>query len=58
MDQQKLLEELLKKHKDGTLKPSDRYEIPPQAMPQQDPMERRGNVSEVALGYTETEARS
>lgn len=57
MDEQQLLDELLKKHKAGTLKPSDRYAIPPQPMPQQDPVKRRSNVNEVALGYTETQAK-
>jgi len=53
----KLLQQLLKKQKEGRLKPSDRYKIPPQAMPQQDGTERRDNVNEVALGFTETQAR-
>lgn len=53
----KLLGQLLEKHKNGTLKPSDRYNIPPQPMNLQDPIERRRNVNEVALGYTETQAR-
>ena len=57
LNQQQLLDGLLKKHKDGTLKPSDRFNIPPQPMPQQDSVARRKNVNEVALGYTETEAR-
>jgi glutamate synthase (NADPH/NADH) small chain len=57
MNDQQLLDELLKKHKAGTLKPADRYNIPPQAMPQQDGVTRRSNVSEVALGYNETQAR-
>jgi len=57
LNEQQLLEVLLKKHKEGTLKPADRYNIPPQAMPQQDGVVRRSNVSEVALGYTETQAR-
>ena len=57
IDPQKLLDELLKKHKAGTLKPADRYGIPCQPMPQQDSVERRSNVNEVALGYTETEAK-
>jgi glutamate synthase (NADPH/NADH) small chain len=56
-DQQKLLDELLQKHRNGTLKPSDRYNIPPQPMNLQDPVKRRKNVSEVALGYTSTQAR-
>ncbi|OHB42197.1 MAG: glutamate synthase (NADPH), homotetrameric [Planctomycetes bacterium GWC2_45_44] len=53
----KHLNELLAKHKAGILKPADRYEIPPQAMPAQDAIARRSNVSEVATGYTETQAR-
>jgi glutamate synthase (NADPH/NADH) small chain len=53
----KLLQQLLVKQEDGKLKPADRYEIPPQDIPEQDPIERRGNVSEVALGYTEDRAR-
>jgi glutamate synthase (NADPH/NADH) small chain len=57
LDEQQLLDELLKKHKAGTLKSSDRYAIPPQPMPQQDAVKRRKNVNEVALGYTSTEAR-
>ena len=57
LDEQQLLDELLEKHKAGTLKPSDRFTIPPQPMPQQDSVKRRSNVNEVALGYTETEAR-
>jgi glutamate synthase (NADPH/NADH) small chain len=52
-----LLDELLAKDKAGGLKPSDRYKIPPQPMPQQDAVVRRSNVKEVALGYTETQAR-
>lgn len=39
------------------MKPSQRFEIPCQDMPEQDPENRRTNVSEVALGYTETQAR-
>jgi glutamate synthase (NADPH/NADH) small chain len=54
---QKLLKELLEKHKGEGLKPADRYKIPPQDMPEQDPVERRTNVNEVATGYTETQAR-
>ena len=52
-----LLRQLLEKDRQGTLKPSDRFEIPPQDIPEQDPLKRRANVSEVALGYTETQAR-
>jgi glutamate synthase (NADPH/NADH) small chain len=56
-ERQKLLEQLLGKQKAGGLKPSDRYAIEPQEMPSQDPIERRSNVSEVALGYTQTQAK-
>jgi glutamate synthase (NADPH/NADH) small chain len=52
-----LLQELLHKQKKGELKVKDRLAIPAQEMPQQDPAVRRGNVSEVALGYTEEQAR-
>jgi glutamate synthase (NADPH/NADH) small chain len=51
------LDELLRKQASGGLKPADRYDIPVQDMPQQDPVVRRRNVSEVALGYTEIQAR-
>jgi glutamate synthase (NADPH/NADH) small chain len=54
---QELLKKLLEKQKAGSLKPADRYEIPPQDMPAQDAIERRSNVNEVATGYTETQAR-
>jgi len=56
-DRQRLLQELLEKHGAGGLKPADRFAIPPQEMPQQDPIGRRRNVGEVALGYTEMDAR-
>jgi glutamate synthase (NADPH/NADH) small chain len=56
-EREQLLRKLHEKHEAGRLKPADRYEIPPQDMPQQDPLARRANVNEVALGYTETEAR-
>lgn len=55
--ERKLLEELLAKQEQGNLKPKDRYEIPSQEMPEQDAVVRRSNVSEVALGYTEPQAR-
>lgn len=54
---QELLDELLDKERRGQLKPAQRYEIPAQDMPEQDPQVRRGNVSEVATGYSELEAR-
>ncbi len=40
-----------------TLTNKDRFAIPQQEMPSQDPLERAHNMSEVALGYTETQAR-
>ncbi len=56
-ERQELLEQLLKKQETDKLKPAERYEIPPQDMPEQDPIERRANVNEVATGYTENHAR-
>lgn len=56
-EDEKLLQELLEKKNSGELKAKDRYEIPSQSMPVQDEVDRRGNINEVALGYTETSAR-
>jgi glutamate synthase (NADPH/NADH) small chain len=56
-ERQELLQQLLEKQKAGKLTPAERYKIPPQDMPAQDPIKRRSNVNEVALGYTETHAR-
>jgi len=56
-DERVRLETLLEQHRAGQLKAKDRYAIEPQPMPCQDAVERRGNVNEVALGYTETQAR-
>jgi len=56
-ERQELLQQLLNKQKTGKIKPAERYEIPAQDMPEQDPVERRANVNEVATGYTETHAR-
>jgi len=56
-EKQELLQQLQEKQKTGKLTPADRYEIPPQDMPAQDPVKRRSNVNEVATGYTETHAR-
>lgn len=56
-ERQELLKQLLNKQKTDKLKPAERYEIPPQDMPEQDPVKRRANVNEVATGYTETHAR-
>ncbi len=52
-----LLHELSQKQNNSGLKPKERLAIPPQDMPQQDPAVRRSNVSEVAQGYTEEQAR-
>lgn len=56
-ERQELLNQLMEKQKTGKLTPADRYKIPPQDMPAQDAVQRRTNVSEVATGYTETQAR-
>jgi glutamate synthase (NADPH/NADH) small chain len=56
-ERQAKLDELLAKQRSAGLKPADRYAIPVQEMPQQDPAARSHNVSEVALGYTEVQAR-
>lgn len=56
-DKAQLLAELIEKQKAGTLKAKDRYDIPAQDMPAQDGTVRRGNMNEVALGYTDEEAR-
>ncbi len=55
--QERYLQELLDKQARGELKAKDRYAIPPQDMPVQDGVERRSNMSEVALGYTALQAR-
>lgn len=39
------------------LKAKDRFQIPAQEMPSQDPVERRHNVREVALGYSPEQAK-
>jgi glutamate synthase (NADPH/NADH) small chain len=52
-----LLRQLLEKQDAGGLKTKDRLAIPPQEIPEQDPAARRRNVNEVALGYTEEQAR-
>ena len=56
-DKQQLLQQLLQKQKTGELKSAERFEIPPQDIPERDPVERTRNVNEVTLGYTETQAR-
>ena len=56
-ERKRLLKDLLEKKKSGGLKTKDRLAIPPQPMPEQDPAARRGNVHEVARGYTPEQAR-
>ena len=56
-ESEKLLQEMLEKQKNGGLKPADRYAIPSQDMPAQDPGVRKGNISEVATGYSSLQAR-
>jgi glutamate synthase (NADPH/NADH) small chain len=41
-----------------TLSPKDRLAIPPQEMPTQDPVLRRANMGEVALGYSPEQAKA
>lgn len=52
-----LLHQLVQKQNNGGFKVKDRLAIPAQEMPQQDPAVRRRNVSEVAQGYTQEQAR-
>ncbi|MBN1973107.1 MAG: NADPH-dependent glutamate synthase [Sedimentisphaerales bacterium] len=56
-ERQELLQGLIEKQKAGILTAAERYKIPLQEMPEQDPQVRRTNVNEVATGYTETHAR-
>ena len=49
--------ELLKGLEGRALTPKERMAIPAQEMPAQDPAVRRGNMHEVALGYTAAQAR-
>ncbi len=56
-DSEKTLQELIEKQNAGELKAKDRYAIPCQDMPAQDGGKRRGNMNEVALGYTKIQAR-
>jgi glutamate synthase (NADPH/NADH) small chain len=53
-----LLKPLLERKEAGEkISPRDRMALPPQEMPAQDAKARGGNMSEVALGYTENQAR-
>ena len=56
-ERQEAIDNLLENQNRGKLAPAKRLKISPQEMPQQKPQERIHNVNEVALGYTETEAR-
>lgn len=56
-ERKELLEPLLVKQEKEGLKAKDRYEIPAQEMPTQSAVQRRENITEVALGYTEMQAR-
>lgn len=51
--------DLLSRHKEraSSLKPRERLAISPQEMPSQDPLERRRNMDEVALGYSAEQAQ-
>ncbi len=42
---------------EGNIKPKDRMCIPAQEMPSQNPIDRRINMEEVALGYSDEQAR-
>ena len=46
----------LSRLRSGPITPKMRMQIPPQEMPTQDPIERRSNMNEVALGYTSAQA--
>jgi glutamate synthase (NADPH/NADH) small chain len=48
---------LLRELQDRELKAKDRMAIPQQQMPAQDPVVRRANMSEVALGYSEEQVK-
>lgn len=56
-EKQELLQQLLEKYRAGKLTSAERFQIPPQEMPEQDAVARRHNINEVALGYSETTAR-
>lgn len=50
------LEQELAKLRAAPITPKIRMQIPPQAMPAQDPLVRRENMNEVALGYSSAQA--
>jgi glutamate synthase (NADPH) small chain len=56
-ERQELLQRLLEMQEKGELTTAERFKIPPQEMPEQDPVVRRHNINEVALGYSENQAR-
>ncbi|MDH7599644.1 MAG: NADPH-dependent glutamate synthase [Sedimentisphaerales bacterium] len=51
------LDALLEKARTGRLSAAERLKIPPQPMPQLDPVARRRSMQEVAVGYTEQQAK-
>jgi glutamate synthase (NADPH) small chain len=56
-DLQKSAEDILENLDCENLTPKDRMKIPFQEMPSQDPLIRRNNMQEVAIGYTEEQAK-
>lgn len=51
------LEAFIQKAQEGKLSAAERLAIPPQVMPELDPVSRSTSMQEVALGYTESQAR-
>jgi glutamate synthase (NADPH/NADH) small chain len=56
-NQHQLLRQLLGRQRTKNLTAAERYRIPPQDMPEQASQQRVRNFNEVALGFTETQAR-
>ena len=56
-DLQKSAQDILENLDCENLKPKDRMKIPLQEMPSQDPMIRKNNMQEVAIGYTPEQAK-
>ncbi len=56
-DLQKSAQNILENLDCENLTPKDRMKIPFQEMPSQDPLIRRNNIQEVAIGYTEEQAK-
>lgn len=53
----KQADEQIKQYNNDTISAKERRSIPLQEMPAQDPMIRRNNMKEVALGYTENQVK-